>query len=328
MYKSKLILLAVIIFILVIFPNNSFPQDSLDVALEKLTEQINNYMVEKEKTKIAIIPFSDLQKNETTVLGSYIAEELTTNLFITGKFKIVERSLLKQVLDELKLGQTGVVNPSSAKELGKMAGVDAIVAGTITDLGSYVAINCRLIETESGEVFAAAKAKIKKDENITKIMGYKIETVGTKSVTHAEPEEESTKEKIEEIKSYNNKIQYASFGFDRKAIRIEIGSSRILLDGKIEFNFLITNVLPYNRSIRLLLESREKNNYVADLSGNRYYYISSNPINEDKSITLHQNVPTKVTIIYPIIEKNIDILNLVLDLNNIATLTFSNLKIR
>ena len=61
-----------------------------------------------------------------------------------------------------------------------MAGVDAIVTGTITELGSYVAINCRMIETETGEIFAAAKAKIKKDKNIIRIMKEVIKTKETK----------------------------------------------------------------------------------------------------------------------------------------------------
>jgi len=38
-------------------------------------------------TKVAIIPFPDLQKQTVTLLGSFIAEELTTDLFTTGKFQ-------------------------------------------------------------------------------------------------------------------------------------------------------------------------------------------------------------------------------------------------
>jgi curli biogenesis system outer membrane secretion channel CsgG len=168
-FRYLLSKLTIFIFVFSSIPAVSQGQEDLDTAINNLTETISQLMAEKEKTKIAIIPFPNLS-NEITKLGSYLAEELTTNLFISGKFKIVERSLLKQVLDELKLSQMGVVDPGSAKELGKMAGVDAIVAGTIADLGSYVAVNCRLIETETGEVFAAAKAKINKVENISKMM--------------------------------------------------------------------------------------------------------------------------------------------------------------
>jgi curli biogenesis system outer membrane secretion channel CsgG len=172
MTPKKTFLLLCILTIAVLFsmPTYLHSQDNPDVALNALTEQISRFMGEQKKTRIAIIPFTDIQKQTITVLGSYLSEELTTNLFMTGRFKIVERSLLKQILDELKLSQTGIVDTNSAKQLGKMAGVDALVAGTIADIGSYIAINCRLIETESGEIFAAAKAKITKDENIRLLM--------------------------------------------------------------------------------------------------------------------------------------------------------------
>lgn len=162
---KKITFTSVLIFLIIHFAY-AVAQQNIDEGINELTEQINKYMVEQQKTKIAIIPFPDLQKQEVNILGSFIAEELTTNLFATGKFKIVERSLLKQVLDELKLGQTGIVDANSAKELGKMTGVDAIIAGTITDIGSNIAINCRLIETQSGEVFAAAKTRIFKDKDL------------------------------------------------------------------------------------------------------------------------------------------------------------------
>ncbi len=126
-------------------------------------------MSEKYKTKIALIPFQYLRPGMVTTLGKYIAEELTTALFNSGKFKIIERNLLNTVLDELKLSQTGAINPSSAKELGKVTGVDAVVVGTIQDLANRFGVNCRMIETESGEIFAAASIKIIKEE-ITSVL--------------------------------------------------------------------------------------------------------------------------------------------------------------
>jgi hypothetical protein len=55
--------------------------------------------------------------------------------------------------------------------VGKVAGVDAIVTGSITDLQSYVALNCRLIDAQTGRIFGAAQTKIVKDDDVRKIMG-------------------------------------------------------------------------------------------------------------------------------------------------------------
>lgn len=95
---------------------------------------------------------------------------MITRLFITKKVEVVERQLLVKVLEEHKLNMTGVVDPTSAKELGKILGVDAIASGTITDLGTSVKLNARLITTETGKIFAVASVEILKDEKIRKLM--------------------------------------------------------------------------------------------------------------------------------------------------------------
>jgi len=196
MIKSKLILIT-IFFASTFIPNFIYAQEDLDTAINKLADKISQHMAEKEKTKIAVIPFQDLKTDMITTLGKYIAEELTTALFNSGKFHIMERNLLNKVLDELKLSQTGAVDSSSAKELGKITGVDAVVTGTIQDLITRVAVNCRLIETETGNIFAAASEKILKDETISKLMEEVIE------LPKAEKEKIDEEKEIEGPRTYD-----------------------------------------------------------------------------------------------------------------------------
>ena len=66
------------------------------------------------------------------------------------EIEVVERQQLDQVIDELKLSQTGLIDEDSIKEVGKILGVDAIIVGSITDLGSKLDLDMRLIETETG----------------------------------------------------------------------------------------------------------------------------------------------------------------------------------
>ena len=44
------------------------------------------------------------------------------------------------------------------------------MTGSITDLQSYVALNCRLIDAQTGGIFAAAQVKIVKDDDLRKLM--------------------------------------------------------------------------------------------------------------------------------------------------------------
>jgi hypothetical protein len=73
----------------------------------------------------------------------------------------------------------GAIDPATAKEIGRIAAVDAIVTGSITELDAYLAVNCRLIDTMTGEVFGAAQTKIAKDDNVREIMRSLLGPSGT-----------------------------------------------------------------------------------------------------------------------------------------------------
>jgi len=151
-------------------PGQAVYSYSLDSQLDNLSNQIVDSLTQKQKSKIAVIEFSDLDGN-ITEFGKYLSEELITRLFLTDKFYVVERSLLNKILEEHKFNLSGLVDENTIKELGKLLGVDAIASGSITDLGDYVKVNARLISTETGSVFSAAAVKIKKDQTVTTLLG-------------------------------------------------------------------------------------------------------------------------------------------------------------
>ncbi len=148
---------------------SSYEAAAIDVQLDRLTNQLVKSLNEERKSKIAIMEFPDLQGN-VSELGKFIPEELTTRLFMTRRFEVVERSLLNKVLEEQNLGMTGLVDVSSAAQIGKMLGVEAIVTGTITDMGHALRINARVIATETAGVFAVSSVSIDKDAHLVSMM--------------------------------------------------------------------------------------------------------------------------------------------------------------
>jgi len=147
----------------------SSQQKSLDDQIEDLCNQIAIEMSEYKKTTIAVIEFSDLDGNVSD-LGKFLSEEVITKLFLTKKFKVIERQLLNKVIKEQKLQVSGIVDEVSAKKLGKLLGVNAIVSGTVAELATSVKVNARLIGTETGEIFGAASVEISIDESIQKLL--------------------------------------------------------------------------------------------------------------------------------------------------------------
>ncbi len=166
-YRARLI--ALIVILAAASPARPvLAQKVLAEGVEDLAGQIAASVAKEQKAKVAVLPFRELD-GQQAMLGMFLAEELVTNLFARG-LDIVERTMLDRVLGEIKLGQSGVIDPETAREVGKVAGVDALVSGTITNLSSYVALNCRLIDAQTGRVFAAAQVKIAKDADVLKIL--------------------------------------------------------------------------------------------------------------------------------------------------------------
>lgn len=159
-------------------------QKTLDDGVAELATQITTRATKQEKQRIAVLPFHELD-GQPTILGTFLAEELVTKLFQLGNFKIVERQLLDKVMGELRIQRSGAIDPATAKEIGRIAAVDAIVTGSITELGTSVAVNCRLIETTTGEVFGAAQTKIAKDEDVTKIINSVVSPSGRRASNRA-----------------------------------------------------------------------------------------------------------------------------------------------
>ncbi|MBI9066597.1 MAG: hypothetical protein JEZ09_04850 [Salinivirgaceae bacterium] len=144
-----------------------------DVQIKNLTRQMVKSFNEEGKTQIAIMEFPDVN-GTVTELGKLIPEELTTKLFKTGKFQVIERQLLNKVLQEQKLGTSGLLDASSAAQIGKLLGVDAIVTGTITDRGDAIRLNARMIETDQANVFAVASVSIIREDHLITMLGKEI----------------------------------------------------------------------------------------------------------------------------------------------------------
>ncbi len=113
-----------------------------------------------KKTKIAVLDFQMQGEGyETKDMGAIVAEWFITALVKTGRFDVIERALLKKILEEQKLAMSGVVDPGSASQVGKLLGVKTIISGSVMRLESIVEVNARIIDVESGSIIAAENVR-------------------------------------------------------------------------------------------------------------------------------------------------------------------------
>lgn len=134
------------------------------------------------KTRIAVSAFENKVKmpwwDPSWKIGEGLAEMLTTELTRTGRFIVVERQALGDIVSEQALGQSGLVRRETAAQSGQILGAQVVVRGAVTEFeasaggagagiqGSrisaqgkaehaHVAIDLRLIDTSTGQVIAS-----------------------------------------------------------------------------------------------------------------------------------------------------------------------------
>lgn len=113
-----------------------------------------------EKTKIAVLDFQMQGKEyNNTDMGAIVAEWLITALVKEGRFDVVERRLLKKILNEHQLAMSGVVDDSSISALGKLLGVKIIISGAVLHFQNYIEANARIIDVANGSIIAAESVK-------------------------------------------------------------------------------------------------------------------------------------------------------------------------
>ena len=149
-------------------PANSMPKNEVSVPVTSTppVEQTKDreMIVGKQTIKlvgerlgIAVLPFQNMGASKN--LGEIILDKMITVLWNQDRFKVMERAALNQVLAEQSLGQSGVVDATTAAEIGKGIGVDAIVIGSVAAAPSgALSIDTRVIDTESAAIIVAQDA--------------------------------------------------------------------------------------------------------------------------------------------------------------------------
>lgn len=144
--------------------------------------------VQQEKRLLIII--SDVRNGtnnkEFDSIGTESTSEYINELIKTDTFRIIERQRLNDILKELKLNMTGLVDSSKIKEVGKLLGADAAVFVELSranyttnskSLGSservsellVTSITARIVTIDTGEILASASTSNQYKNSFTKL---------------------------------------------------------------------------------------------------------------------------------------------------------------
>ena len=96
-----------------------------------LTQEMEDHIRQRVQKSIAVFDFGSPSEKEDA--GIIVSNNLITYLFnnASGDIKILERENLKSILEEMKLGQIGIVSGDTAKQMGSVYGIDVAIMGSV-----------------------------------------------------------------------------------------------------------------------------------------------------------------------------------------------------
>lgn len=269
-----------------------------EISLAKINKKVMDikegdkvYQEMKKVTRIAITEFT--YGDEFNDFTRNVQDILYTNLIQRG-MTVVEREKMEQVLNELGKSFSGMIDSATAAEIGKMLGVEAIVVGTVADIGNSVDLRTRLVDVEKGSAITAAQIDVVKDPTITKNLsnGRRPAIYGKKISETNEGGEEESIEKIPldvSLTVYDNKW------------KVTLISYQLMVDRSIQFNLLIENLQKTPAHCRFY--PNDFDTYLLDNLSNKYF--KPNHTVPEEGMELIQKMPVKVTVDFPKLKQGV-----------------------
>jgi len=119
------------------------------------------------KIRVAVLYFDNACITDRERLDAFqkgIADTLISDLGHLGRLQVVERERLDALLSELKLQQSGLVDPATAAKIGRILGAQALLMGSYTAIGETIRIDARIVEVETGLVLKAEEVTGRTDD--------------------------------------------------------------------------------------------------------------------------------------------------------------------
>lgn len=160
------------------------------------------------KKRIAIFDFdyATVQTNSAAVFGTNvdvgkgISDLLVKCLVQDGTYSVIERQQLDKILSEQNFSNSDRANPTSAAQIGKILGVDAIIVGSVTQFGNdnkntkiggagaglggfgvggfgkkkskaVVMLDARIVNIDTAEILGVAEGKGESERDSTSLLG-------------------------------------------------------------------------------------------------------------------------------------------------------------
>lgn len=130
--------------------------------LSKLASELSAKIHAKRHERVTVVDFLDLDKKPNK-LAKFLTLQLVSALNEPElNLVVVDQSHIPELFDQMEKLSEGLIDPATAKQLGKMAGTEVLIYGTVMISSLSVRLDVSAIDLETAKVIASGTASPKR----------------------------------------------------------------------------------------------------------------------------------------------------------------------
>ncbi len=138
---------------------------SLLTQLRRLSDEViknlNALDGELRYQRFAVANFQEVgASTQDKELGLVVSAQLQSMLQNDHNLFLVERQEVAKIMEEVQLGQMGLVSEQDAVEIGKMSGAQALILGSVSEAGAQYIVNTKIVSVTEARVWATAQTTL------------------------------------------------------------------------------------------------------------------------------------------------------------------------
>ncbi|MGH7656699.1 MAG: CsgG/HfaB family protein [Gemmatimonadales bacterium] len=181
-----------------------------------------------QRPGIAVLPYEDggsygRDKEDFAALSKGIPAMLISGLSRNPAARVVERSSIRQMLDEQNLAEAGRVDAATAARIGKLVGARYMIMGVFTDFYGKFRIDSRIVDVETGEILEVVSVGPEPRDELYQLINSTAEQIMANTNLPPLPQEVATLAQnravpAEALTYYSRALLYQDRGETDKAI--------------------------------------------------------------------------------------------------------------
>jgi len=244
----------------------------------------------QEKLRVAVFDPSSSGTNVDEGTKVAVREIISSTFVNTGKYIMVERSLLTTIMKEQKFSNTDVVDESQATKLGKLAGANKVVLSVISLVGGRNMLSIKIIDVQTATIEQQKTKIVSSNDLLDFVELLTLETMGELANNKVSSNTNTTSNSASGVSMQTNDVFTVFPGFGFMVINNGLGKGT-WLEAKntcAELNRGGFNdwYLPSKKELVMLLEPKDSE-FKKGLTS--FWFWSSTEIDAKKAYNVSKN---------------------------------------